>query len=224
MKCPFQLDGACGHVHRVVDECEHALLENAAVLFRRGQHLHLAAVHVLLDVVQLRLRHRECDVDGRQLIDGDQIDVVGLDDVALLHHQVSGAAVDRRADGGIAELDLGLLHGRFIGLDGGLRALNGGLIRLHCLVRGVGIGGVLLALVLGNDALLEQVLIAGGLRLRVFMRRDVAAQVGLGLAQLGGVAGQVGLRLADHGVERPPVDAEQQIALFDGVAFLEMYA
>ena len=41
------------------------------------------------------------------------------------------------------------------------------------------------------------------------------------LAERRGVARQVGLRLADLRLKRPGIDGEQQIALLNGIAFME---
>ena len=64
--------------------------------------------------------------------------------------------------------------------------------------------------------------VAVGLGFGILRLRLIAGQVGLGLTQRGLVPGQIGLRLVQGGFERPRVDGEQQVALFDEVAFLEI--
>ena len=72
----------------------------------------LAAGLVALDLLELRLGHREGHVDRVDPVDHDHgvADVVGLDHVALVQEQVAGAAADRRADLRVGELHPRVLH------------------------------------------------------------------------------------------------------------------
>jgi hypothetical protein len=68
---------------------------------------------------------------------------------------------------------------------------------------------------------LEQLGIAGGIRLGVFVLRRVARQVGLGLPQRGLILRQVGNGLVQCGRERPLIDGEQQVAGLDVISLVE---
>ena len=108
---------------------------------------------------------------------------VGGDHVALLDGEVAGAAVDGRADLGVAELHAGVFDRGLAGADIRLGAFDGGLVRRHRLGDCVGVGAQLLGLILGDDAALEQLGIAVGLRFGVFGLSGVARQIGLGLPE-----------------------------------------
>src|ERR1019366_7010358 len=135
------------------------------------------------------------DIDGLNLVDGHHIHIVGGDHVALFDREVAGAPVDGRIDGGEAELDFGVFGGGGAGADGGLGAGDGGFIGVDGLGAGVGAGAQLLRLVFGNDAGLEEIPVAFGLRVLIFGIGLIARHVGLGLEKRGLVAGNVGHRL-----------------------------
>ena len=120
---------------------------------------------------------------------------VGLDQVAGMHQQVAGAAVDRRANLAVLEIQA--------------RRLHRGRVSLH---RGRQRGGRRLGLIVllaRPDILLEQ--------------NRVALLVGRGLAILRAIPGEVGLRLLQRGVERARIDREQQVALLDVLSLPEMH-
>ena len=153
--------------------------------------------------------------------DGHQVAGIGCNYVALLHGDAAGAAVNGRSDGGVAHLHRGRIHGRFGRHDLGAGALDGGFVGEHGLGKRIGAGLHLVRLLARDHALIEQSAIACGLVLGVLFIGDVARQVGLRLAQCRCIARQVGLRLAELGLERTRIDSKEQIALLDGVAFME---
>src|SRR5262249_15818775 len=117
------------------------------------------------DFWQLPFWRREGDADRVYLVDHDQgRRVVGLDEIALVDDEAAGASVNRRADGGEAELQPGALHGRLVGFDGFPRRLHTRLVGPHAFGERVGVGANLLVLIARDDAAVEQVGVA--LRLR----------------------------------------------------------
>ena len=85
---------------------------------------------------------------------------VGGDEVAGLHRQVAGAAVDRRPDRRVAELHARVVDGRLLRDELRPRALDGRLVGLDRGGGGVGRGPRLLRLVLRDDAALGQLRLA----------------------------------------------------------------
>ena len=85
---------------------------------------------VLRDRGQVLLGKGEAHVNRVDLVDHQQRVVgIGLDDVAGVDQEVSGAPVDGRADGAVVELEPGVLHRRLVGADGGLGVADRGLSR-----------------------------------------------------------------------------------------------
>ena len=111
-----------------------------------------------------------------------------------MHHQRAGAAGERRFDGGVFELHLGVLERGAVGGDGGVEGGQGRARRVHLFARG--------------DALVRQVLVALGHRRGVGRLRFVASEVGLGFFE--------------RGLERPPVEREEPLALGHFVALGEV--
>ena len=163
----------------------------------RDVHLHMKVSRCLvaLDVRQVLLGHRERHVDGRDLVDGHERHVVGLHDVALLDGDGAGLAVDGRHDGGVLQLEPGVLHG--------------GLVCLHDGVERVGVGPRLVVLLDGNIAFPCQ----GRITLCVL----------LGVHGLGAVADQGGLRLPERRLEGPRVDPEEHFPLSHILPFAEKH-
>ena len=133
----------------------------------------------------------------------------------------SGAAVDRRIDGGVAHLHGGGVDSGFGRHNLGAGALDGGFVGEHRLGERVGAGSHLVGLFTRDHALIEQSAIPCSLVLRVFFVGDIARQIRLRLAERRSIAGQVRLRLAELGVERPGIDSEEQIALLHRIAFMK---
>ncbi len=158
------------------------------------------------------------------LVDHDDgIVVVGLQDVAVLDEQVARAAIDRRADRRVAELEpsvvdvglrglerrAGVLDRRLVGLD---RRFHGRHVRVELVV------------LLARDQLLgHQLAIAPLLHPRVRELGGVALDGGLRLANLGLALVQRRLGLAQRGLEGTGIDDEEQIALLDVLSFLETH-
>ena len=72
---------------------------------------------------------------GLELGDDDHaVGIGGMDDVALVHRADAGAAIERRGDGAVVEIDAGALDGRFVGLDGGGVLVDEGLLRVEHLL------------------------------------------------------------------------------------------
>ncbi len=187
----LELDGAGRRVDGVVDEGQGAAVGGAAG--RGGGGGELAGGLAGTDLVEVALRHREGHVDGLELLDHDQRQVVDLDHVAGVHQQPAGAAGDRRRDRRPAEVDPRLLEGRLVGLQRGP------------LRRRVGLD--LVVLLGGHVVLGDQVGVALDVGLRLGGQSPVALQARPG----GGHRGAVG----------PRVDGEQRLALADLLALLE---
>ncbi len=116
------------------------------------------------------------------------------DEIARRDAPVADPAGDRRAQFGELQVELGLLDRRLLRRDLGLR----GAVRLRALIEQL----------LGDGALAHQ-------RLR-------ALQIGFGEGEISLRLRQIGARLIQRVLERPAVDGEQQVALLDDLAVLEM--
>ena len=103
--------------------------------------------------------------------------------------------VDRRAQLGELEVELGLPHRRLLRRDRRL----GDALGLRALVEG-----------LLGDGLVAHELLA-------------AREIGLGEGEVGSRLRQIGARLVERVLERPLVDGEQQVALLDHLPVLEMH-
>ena len=120
-KRALDLDRAGRGVHGVVHERNPSGSRRGVVVGRAGQHAQRAARHVAFELGEARLGNRERDLHRHDLIDHDERRVVvGAHEVALVHHQRAGAAGDRRLDGGVFELHLGVLERGAIGGHGGV--------------------------------------------------------------------------------------------------------
>ncbi len=165
--------------------------------------------------------NRKRHVNRLHLGDGHQVRRIGGDHVALFHRDAAGPAVDGRLDGGVAQLDLDVFDGGFVGHDLRAGAFDGGFVGQHGLRESVGAGTHLVGLLARDHALIEQSAITSGLVLCVLLVGDVTRQVGLRLAERCCIARQIGLRLAELRFIGPRVDGEQQVALLHRVAFME---
>ena len=125
-------------------------------LLRLGRH-HLDRErpfrHVLAHLREVLLRHGEVHVDRPHLVDHQQrIDVVRPHHVACLEQHPADVAVERRADGAVLEIEA--------------RVLERGLARPGGRLGGGRVGADLRVGVLGDEVLLEQLLVALLLRAR----------------------------------------------------------
>ena len=87
------------------------------ILRHRGCYMKPALAHVLLDFRPVLLRDSEVDIDRIRLVDDHHRRICRLDEIPRFRHQCAGAPVDRRMDGGIAQLQLRcrqrvLVHGQ----------------------------------------------------------------------------------------------------------------
>jgi hypothetical protein len=120
-------------VHRIVRE-RHDAPRRLGLAGGEGVDLELPLRHVPVDGGELLLGHRERHVDRLHLVDDEERRVAGApdpDDIALVEHEASRAAVDRRANARIAELKLGVVDDGFIRAGGLLGRLDGGLVGAH---------------------------------------------------------------------------------------------
>jgi hypothetical protein len=143
-----------------------------------------------------RTRNGEGHIDRRHLVDDGQRRGVGrADEIPDFH--VGGADPPRewRADAGIALLDLQIVQGGLVGLDGADQDI------------GLGLGVV--DVDLGGGALADQVVEAPEVTLCAF--------------ELGLILRQHALGLLDLGVDLARIEGEQQIALVDPGAVFEMH-
>ncbi len=115
----------------------------------------------------------------------------------------------------------GVFERRFAGFHLRAGALDRRPVGVHSLAEGVGIGLYLLGLVLGNNPLLEQFRVAGGLGLKVAQLRGVPGEVRFGLAQQSLVARVIGLELVGGCLQRPLVDFKKRVAFVNEIALIE---
>ena len=145
-----------------------------------------------IDVGQLVFRRGEDHGDRLDL--GDRHDAGlrrGIDDVADVDLPQAGDARDRRLDGGVVELGLGVENGGIVGRDLRGQLRNG---------RTLGVG-----------------LLPG----REFAELGVALQIQIGVGQVGLVLRLLGLGLIERCLVRPGIDLDEQVALLDQLALLE---
>ena len=121
---------------------------------------------------------------------------VSGDEIARRHPAVADPAGHRSLQFGEFEIEGRLPHRRRLGRDRGL----GDALGLGALVEGL----------LGDGAFLDELRTAG--------------EVGLGKGEIGLRLLEIALGLIERGLERPAVDGEQQIALFDHLPVGEMDA
>ena len=200
---PVRIRDACAHRDRAGRGIDHITgeIQLAGVLVRGavGQdHLHLDRVrrtpgHGATDLLEFGHTQREVHVQRIDLVDRRQQRCLVLaDQRALGHLLLASAAVDRRTNGGVAEVDAGIGEHRVGLLDRGAGAAFGG----QCVVE-VGLGDEL-------------------------GRRQPAGTVcgDLGVGVVGFGRGQRRLRLAEFGLQLRRIDPEQHLAGFHVGAFL----
>ena len=152
--------------------------------------------HRLAQVDQHALRNRERHIDRRHLVDhGKRRGIGRAHEIADLHIGGADPARERRADRGVAFLDLQIVERGLIGLDGA--------------GQDVGLGPGVIDIDLRGGALGDEIV--------------VAAQVALRALELRLVLGEHALGLFDLGVDLAAVEREQQIAFVDLGAVLEMH-
>ena len=117
----------------------------------------------------------------------------GLHQVADIDQARAGAAVERRADVGVDEIEPGGMHDRLVGGDLALEGIDARLL-----------------LVANLDGL---VALGRGL--------EIALEVEQGALQPGLVLGAIGRCLVEHCLEGPRIDLEEPIAFLDVLSFLE---
>ncbi len=183
-------------VDLVVDELEPARPEQGRAVAAEGLDLEPASLHLGRDPRQVVLRKREEDGDGIELGDHhDPAGVAGADQVAGVDEAHAGDAVDRRDDPGVVEVEARALDGRAIHGDGSLQLAD----RRRRVVEGRS----------GVELPVPEDLVPGLVQARVLELRRVA--------------GQRPLRLVELDLERPGVDLGEELALLDGVPFLEVH-
>ena len=156
----------------------------------------LAALHRSLHLRELILRQGEDDGDGMDLGDDDEAGRVrGMDDVAGVDEAQTDDTIDGRINFGVAEVDA-------CGFDGGLISFDGaGGLTL--------VGDLKLLGLLGDDA---------GL-----IERGVALGLGLRVLEVGLVLGERADGLIERGLVGAGIDLKKELALPDGLAFLEVH-
>ena len=140
---------------------------------------------VTANFVEQLLRHAERDVHGLNLVDVDECPgVVGLHQIARLHQKAAGAPVDGRTNEAISKIELRRFERRFVDVERGFGAVDGGFVgakRFVLRIKSGLIGGVLIL----RD---QPVLGESGIALRLLFR----------IGGLDGVARQIRLRLRDE--------------------------
>ena len=79
------------------------------------------------------------------------------------------------------------------------------------------------ACVLRDDAALGQLRLPFRRQLLILGVRGVATELRFGLREQRPVAGQVGFGLRERGLERAPIELEEQLSLLDDVAFVKRH-
>ena len=151
----------------------------------------------LPDIRQPVLRHGERHVDWRDLVDGgERGDIGGTHEIADLDRRGAHAAVDRRADGAEAKLDLEIIQRGAVGLDRGAEniGLRLGVIEIDDRRR-----------TFGDEIGKARDVAFGAFELRLVARNDA-----------------FGLR--DLRPELAVIEGEQQVALFHAGAVGEVHA
>ena len=152
--------------------------------------------HRLAQIDQHALRNREGHVDRRHLVDDGKRGGIGrAHEISDLHIGHADPPRKRRADRGVAFLDLQIVERSLIGLDGAGQDVGLRLGVIDIDLRGRALG----------DEIGE------------------AAEVALRALELRLVAGEHALGLLDLGVDLAAVQREQQIAFADLGAVLEMH-
>ena len=152
--------------------------------------------HRLAQVDQHALRNREGHIDRRHLVDDGKRRGIGrAHEIADLHIGHADPPRERRADRGVAFLDLQIVERGLIGLDGA--------------GQDVGLGPGVVDIDLRGRTLGDEIV--------------VAAQVALRALELRLVLGEHAFGLLDLGVDLAAVQREQQIAFVDLGAVLEMH-
>ena len=147
------------------------------------------------DAQQIALVDREVGVDRVDLVDLGELGLaVGADEVAGVDQMPAHAPVERGADRRVAEIDLGEIDLR-LGAE-------------HARLRLVAVGAPAVDVDRGGRLLLEQ---AG-----------VAVELGLGVQELGLDRLELRLRLLQLRLVGVLLEREQQVALLDPLAVLEM--
>ena len=111
-------DHAGGGIHGIFDHRDLAVFR-LLVTGDGRDHLGLSGRHRLAQIDQYALRNGEGDIDRRHLVDDrERRGIGGADEIADLHIGGADPSGERRADDGVALLDLQIVQCRLIGLDG----------------------------------------------------------------------------------------------------------
>ena len=181
----------------IVDECELALIElDLAVLaVRKNRELRVALV--LLNFRQVRLRQRKNDRNRLDLRDDDEaVDVGWMNDIAHVDLTDAGDAIERRRQTRVAELYVGSVDERLIGLDGILQLRDLRFLGVEKLRR--------------SPALL--------------LERRVAIEIGERICELGLIAIPIRGQLFDLSLVGTRIDLSQEVAGMHGLSFGEVDA
>ena len=81
----------------------------------------------------------------------------------------------------------------------------------------------LVRLVLRDDAALRQLCLPFRCQLLILGVRGVATELRFGLREQRPVAGQIGFRLCERGLERAPIELKEELSLLDDVAFVKRH-
>ena len=191
------LDGAGLHVDLVVERHEDAVVELLrARAVERGDGELGAGGDARLHLGNAVLRHRERDVDRRQLGDhGDAVGIAGADVVAGVDGAQADAAGDRRDDAAVAEVQARRV---LVGAVDDQRALE-----------------LLDQRRLGVDVLARDRVLAE--------QRLVALQLDPRAVELRLVALARADRLLQRDLERARIDRDEQLALLDDLPFAEQH-
>ena len=185
-KIALQADRRRRRVDLVVDDLERARAERLrAVALQRLDDERRPAALRRRDARQVVLRQREEHRDRIELRDDDDARRVGgVHDVARVDLAHARDAVDGRLDARVVELQLRVLDLRLVALHGAAQLLDGRALVVDLLLR--------------DELLRDDGLVALEVALRAAQLRRVARERRLGLVQLD--------------VERPRIDLREQLA------------
>ena len=151
-------------------------------------------LHVFAEVRKIVLGNRKIDVYRILQLDVYQGRTSSSDVVSGINESSTGTSVIRRANVAILKVQLREIDGSLIFSDGSFKVLNLGAIDVYLLV--------------GNEALLSDLLIA----LKISLKQSQLRLVGL----------QLTLRLLQVGLEGAWIDDKEQITLFHFLSFDEV--
>ena len=111
LKGPFQLDRSRGGVHGIIDKSQDARLRGFLITRDDGLHFDGSGSHVFFDRGQILFGKGKSDVNGVDLVNHDDGEIICLNDISRLDQKAPRASADGGAEGTITELNPGGFYG-----------------------------------------------------------------------------------------------------------------